>query len=308
MKRKLLAIILIIVLALSVCAIFASCDNDNATGYKFSDDMSREEIIEAINSLDNFTYEYYLNDELDQVHYIGNSFYGCWNYRVGRYDLSFIEGNRIYNIYYANIDVDGNFSNEEIKIYDFTGYDTSDLCSETKIYMRNIIRYQFLSWIEGGEEYTIEDGNLCFSWSDSRRTWEDKIKDCNVTTFLLPEKYANYADMDATEELITYDQYDGYYKISINSYISSYEVPESYNGLPICIDTSCLTMRGITLPENIKLKSSIKDNSGYSKSTTHIIYKGTKAQWEQIQYAVEWCENTQITVTCSDGDYVVNAE
>lgn len=304
MKSKLTATILIMVLILLMCAIFVSCDNDNATGYKFSDDMSREEIIEAINSLENFTYEYYLNDELDTVFYVGHSFYGS-RYFDGRYYLTFVEGNRIYKIS-ADIDADANFSNEEIKIYDFTGYDTSDLCSETKIYMRNIIRDQFLSWIEGGEEYTIEDGNLCSPKFVLGNSY--KMKDCNATTFLLPQKYFNYADMDATEELITYDQYDGYYKISINSNIASYEVPESYNGLPICIDTQCLSLRmkEITLPETIK----IEEYWGYAPAdaTTHIIYKGTKAQWEQIPYAVDWCKNTQITVTCSDGDYVVNAE
>lgn len=169
--------------------------------------------------------------------------------------------------------------------------------------MRNIIRDQFVRWIEKGEEYTIEDGNLC---SPEFGLYSCKMKDCNVTTFLLPEKYANYADMDATEELITYEQNDGYYKININSNISSYEIPDSYNGLPICIDRRCLNMKEIMLPKTIKL---YEETYGVRcDSTTHIIYKGTKAQWEQIPYAVEWCENTQITVTCSDGDYVVKAE
>lgn len=296
MKRKLTATVLIIVLAILMCSIFASCDN--AKGYKFSDDMSREEIVEAINSLDNFTNEYYWNDELHQVSYIGNSFRGWRGYYCDAYELMIVEGNRIYEIR-ANIDADDNFSNEEIKIYDFTGYDTFDLSDV----IRSDFRYYYVTLIEQGKEYTIENGNLCFSWSD--RSTKEKIKDCNVTTFLLPQKYSNYAKMDATEELITYDQYDGYYEIRINSNIASYDVPDSYNGLPICIDDSqCLRMKEITLPKTIKLGRTIGSINIWD-ATTHIIYKGTKAQWEQIPDAVDWCKNTQITVTCSDGEYVV---
>lgn len=114
MKRKLLASILIIVLAILMCAIFVACDN--VKRYKFNDDMSREEIVEAINNLDNFTYEYYRYNgldkyELDKVFYIGHSFYGIRYFEDGRYSLTFVEDNRIYEIR-ADIDADDNFSNE----------------------------------------------------------------------------------------------------------------------------------------------------------------------------------------------------
>lgn len=329
MKRKLLASILIIVLALSTCAIFASCDNTKE--YKFEEDMSLDEIIDAINNLENFTWiEYFdeddFNDNGDKLmmeNYYGRTFEGYMytNYYTLKriYLYEFFEDNRLYMLDVA-YDNEGESFGKTCWVYDYSGYDINGTFRFEQFLAH--AKTSIVNNISDTENYNyvIEEGNLKFYKVGSKSTQYCIIKDCNSTDVIkmLPKEYSKYKKLDSNMEPVSYrEQCDKagnvlFYDMWFQFYHvkpQSVEVPETYNGLPI--GTVYFT-NGYYMPEEITLPSNVgalpEFDNRYSDESIHFIYKGTKAQWEQIPYAVEWCENTQITVTCSDGDYVVKAE
>lgn len=329
MKSKLTATILIMVLTLLMCAVFVSCDN--AKEYKFEEDMSLDEIIDAINNLDNFTWiEYFDEDDfydnggtLMMEGYYGRTFEGYMHanyYTLKRiYRCEFFEDNRLYEFEVAYDNEDERLG-KSCWVHDYSGYDINGTFR-----FEQLLAYAKTSIVNNISDtenynYVIEEGNLKFYKVGSKSTQYRIIKDCNSTDAIkmLPKEYSKYKKLDATfapvsyreqcdkaGNILFYDMWFQFYHVKPQSV----EVPETYNGLPI--GTVYFT-NGTYMPEEITLPSNVgalpEFSNVYSDESIHFIYKGTKAQWEQIPYAVDWCKNTQITVTCSDGDYVVNAE
>lgn len=329
MKRKLTATILIMVLTLLMCTICVSCDNTKE--YKFEEDMSLDEIIDAINNLENFTWTEYFDEDdfhdngntLMEENYYGRTFRG-WcvhtNYYTltRKYQFEFFEDNRLYE--FDVVYDDDESLGKSCWVCDYSGYDINGTFRYKQLLAN--AKTSIVNNISDTENYNyvIEEGNLKYYKVGSKSTQYCIIKDCNSTDVIkmLPKEYSKYKKLDATLEPVSYREqcdkagnilfYDMWFQF-FHVKPQSVEVPETYNGLPI--GTVYFT-NGIYMPEEITLPSNVgalpEFSNVYSDESIHFIYKGTKAQWEQIPNAVEWCENTQITVTCSDGDYVVKAE
>lgn len=328
MKRKLTATVLFFILAILMCAIFVSCDN--ATEYKFEEGMSLDEIIDAINSLDNFTWiEYFDEDDFHvngdtsmMENYYGRTFEGRMYtnyYSLKRiYQYEFFEDNRFYmfDVVYDNEDES---LGKSCWVCDYSGYDINGTFryEQSLAYAKTSI----VNSISDTENYNyvIEEGNLKFYKVGGKSTQYCIIKDCNSTDVIkmLPKEYSKYKKLDATIEPVSYSEqrdktgnvlfYDMWFQF-FHVKPQSVEVPETYNSLPIgtvYFTNSYYMPEEITLPSNVGALPELSDR--YSDVSIHIIYKGTKEQWEQVPYAIEWCKNTKITVTCADGEYTVKA-
>ena len=94
------------------------------------------------------------------------------------------------------------------------------------------------------------------------------------------------------------------YVVTIASGIVSYEIPSSYNGLPVEViyeNVECVSE--LTLPANL---TELKGQNYFfyypeEEKEIHIIFKGTKDQWKSIEKTSEW--RTFTRVSCSDGEY-----
>lgn len=129
----------------------------------------------------------------------------------------------------------------------------------------------------------------------------------------LPEKFQDYKTREATKEPVYYrlSSDETYYEpTGFNSYIRSFEVLEEYKGKPVIVfATNChsATIKTITLPTSITILNSGCDYDA-EDGELHIIYKGTKAQWETITNSEVWSKTAGVRITCTDGDYVVTEE
>lgn len=275
--------------------------------FKFTLSMSKEDIIAKLLEVKNLTYDEYYNGQLVYTTYTGTDYWCYSGFSEGvetdRY-FDFIDNNnRYYEICYDINDVDGS----SIDITDLTGYDFdfNAACG---------IEYEIDTLLDYFDEekytVTIENGNLKIAYTRSDGTSVVILyRNLNATSMpVIPEKFENYSTMIATELAVEYSLgTDGTYSVeSVLWLIKSYEVPATYNGVAVtkflCTPNSNLTT--LTLPKSITtLYSSVYRYE--DDEELHIIYKGTKTEWEAIKNSDRWSKTKGVRITCSDGDYVV---
>lgn len=298
-------IIVVALLALVACGDKGGGDSQGGdaqlTRVEFSKDMTKEQICEIIEGLDNFTIEYTLSEankdgELPEypLFLFGRDFF------VYSTVWQFVEGNRAYA--YA-IDTKDNNA-ETIMITDYTGYDAKDnLLDVLAPYQQDIIKAL------STHDYAIVDGNLkIFKYEGDE--YDIIVKDCNSTVLTIPEAFSDYKTREATEKVIeyklAYDQKS--YDITIDGGLRSFEIPAEYNGLPVSFTIGSVRyLEEVTLQSSItKLEGSFSWDGTYEKRTEelHVIFKGTKEQWGNIEKNEEWTSVNKVRVTCSDGEYV----
>lgn len=127
----------------------------------------------------------------------------------------------------------------------------------------------------------------------------------------LIEAFKDYKTMEETNPAVRFElEKDEYYKLMhIGYYIKSYEVPAEYNGKPVkqfIYNCYAPYLKTLTLPTSIEYITYRCDHDA-EDGELHIIYLGTKAQWEAITDSNYWSKEG-VRITCSDGDYVVSAE
>ncbi len=193
MKKKLLVLITIIIVASVLCVSLVACDDSNyhygPTPIVFDEAMSVEDLDNAICVAQNFTLELEVIaiSQGNGTYYLGNT-YSCF-ISDNMMSWEFIEDGRYYSISEKS---DGTQSEISIKEYNDDEHENSTLSSMTD--MKRTIREMLL---KDDAVHTIEDGALKIS--DGRCSIV--VKDCNSTKMpSVPEKYKDYKNMAITAE------------------------------------------------------------------------------------------------------------
>lgn len=265
----------------------------------FSEDMSKEEVIQRLKDLKYFIFRF----DNDAIYYVGDKLMILNLFIEGvemPYIYEFFEGKRGYEI-----EIGG-----EMRITDFTGYDV-DIDTYFACYMNDGLKDVVYENVANGK-YSIEDGCLVAyeESEDESERYKYVIQPCiEAPTGTIPEGYEDYATRETTEDTISYtlSEDEKYYTLSyIKEYFHSFEVPETYNGLPVTkLSASTIsTFENIVIPTSItEIPSSVYDISELNSRTLNIEYKGTKEQWHELSKDLEWTRADHIKVTCSDGVY-----
>lgn len=203
MKRKFIATILIVVLAIMMCAIFVSCDSKNE--YKFDENMTLDELVEAVNNLDSFTSREASGSSMYESYY-GRTFFGenidAYRREYGGfysfYTVAFYENDRIYDYESKSIQKDYKDNvlsegDEHWSIWDYSGYEIN-ACYSFEQYLSSQKQW-IISCITDTEKYTysISDGNLIY-YEIGKEATSYTIKNCNATDVkeLLPKEYSKH--------------------------------------------------------------------------------------------------------------------
>lgn len=280
------------------------------TSVKSTDSTTKEQIIAELGKVESFTYDGYRNSELQITYFFGAHFYGYQMAMSETYYYSFIEGNCLYDIEHWK--PGDRYVDRFVKV-DFTGFDIADDGSA------EYFMHSYIQAINDGEfTSSVENDNLkleaSFSEDDETTNITHVLTDFNTTTIPeLPEEFQDYKTREATKEPVYYKlSADGtYYTLtSFDSYIRSIEVPAEHEGKSAtAFLTNCHSsaIKTITLPTSITILNSGCDYNA-KNGELHIIFKGTKAQWEAITNSDAWSKTEGVRITCTDGDYVVAEE
>ncbi len=311
MRKKIFALITAVALVAMLCLSLVACNEDD--GF-FTDEMSQEEIIEKLGEIENCTVVYHtvqsiytgegvvMHESVQETRASKEFIYKKWydkredNDRTES-ELKFFEGAKVYNI-------TTNSSGDYIQITDYNGYDVGGFDYSVSV---DWAVSQFAEWVKTGK-CVVENGNLKYEYPGANEWSESScvLKDCNTTKMpSIPEKFKDYKNMAATEDIVRYSlsEDETYYRVSgIDSCLKSYEVPATYNGIPVkeCGANAFLTT--LTLPTSI-VKLTYCGRTA-DAGELHVVYKGTKEQWAQVENHEEWNADNGVRVTCVDGDYV----
>lgn len=290
-------------LVVMFCASLVSCnDDEKSNGIRFSDDMNKEEMLEKLKEVKNYSFQVHYTDILaegsdnkDDYYYLEYRFSETWFYSecgFGKAELCewmYVENNRTYDIR-KELQPDGTWESE-VAVIDFSGYDIDELKMDSFSLESGI---EDIVYLIENMEYTIEDGGFK---TDIESGYEI-AKGFNTTVIELPDEYKDYKNLEA-ESPIQYElSEDGTYYVltDINSRIKTYTVPQMYNGKAVKgISEWSPTWRfeTLTISTNIeKMPESLWNING-----VHIIYEGTMAQWEAVENQKWWSSY----VTCLDG-------
>ena len=305
MKKKILIVAMVLcILALTLVACLNDDNEELNTGeglppIKLTEDMTTQQIIDAINAAKNLTFGFGDVDE-DNYMIIGETYF-VYNYKT--FDESYIQfmaGNKRYVAYL-------DFETKEVEWYkkvNFDGYDANLKKSFEHWMFYN--KKEILETLNQDYPYEINDGNLRVYDAETNETYLE-LKDLNSSILVLPESFKDYKTREETNSPIEYElnSDETKYEITIASGIVSYEIPSSYNGLPVEVtyaNVECVSE--LTLPSNI---TELKGQNYFfyypeEEKEIHIIYRGTKEQWASIEKTSEW--RTYTRVTCTDGEYV----
>lgn len=281
-------------------------DLPETSDIKFTHSMSKADIIAKLGEVENFTYDEYYDGVLNYTTYVGTDYYCYSGFSDGaetRRYFEFVEDSRYYEISYYN----DNLADALIDIIDFNGYDI-DFNSDYGV--KNEID-SLIDYINE-DKYVVENGNLKVTYEEYGGTTVAIYRNFNATSKLaLSETLKDYKTKAATESAVEYLLgSDGTYSVkSVHFLIASYEVPATYNGSSVTNFStnppSILTT--LTLPKSITTLYSLFARYEDDEEL-HIVYKGTKAEWEAIENSDVWSKTENVRITCSDGDYVVSAE
>lgn len=294
MKKKIFIVAMVIMLF--ACVPLVACDK-KSDAVKFDEKMSFEEICKLIDGLDSVTIEH---DDYTEM--IGSNF--CIVIGSDGQACEFVENNIHYNFYYHKYEYS---EYEVISIVDYGDFDTQNFkrwrgseLSQTKYWIKEQLTYN---------KYYVENGNLRIVGENS-----SIIKDCNSTLFIVPDRYADYKNRETTDDVVSfYLSNDATnYSVYISKYVVKYELPDSHEGLPIGVGRYGIQyLEELVLPANGFVLDESTMTYLDNKTELHVIYKGTKDQWKNIERVGDgdsWEVGTYLRVTCSDGEYVEESE
>ncbi len=203
MKKKIFALITALALVAILCLSLVACDDndgDSPKAIRFTENMSKEEIIEKIGDIRNCTVEVY-NDVNEDGHHTGTvALYGTYYYgevfacysKPTFSAWEFVEDGRCYGIgeeRYDDGEVDG-----FIDIFEATD-ETLDYFEETIVYYRDMV----INAVNSGE-YSIVDGGIKVAADNGYNSYYI-VKDCNSTKMpTVPEKYKDYKNFELTTD------------------------------------------------------------------------------------------------------------
>lgn len=308
MKKKKSFISLVLAFCLIVPAMFMlfACgrlDNTGLAKIEFTDSMTKEEIISMLGKVENFAVEdhdeYYGGKFWKHVYTVDGFYMTRHSEETGEFDgtysFYFIEDNRAYDFIYCD---DNKPENDRVIITDLIGYEI-----ENSYGAKQEIEY-IIDNINKGD-YTIENGNIKTVMRDGS---EIIYKNFNTTTIPeIPARYKDYKTMKTNRYAVKYElgSDDTYSVEYISEYIKSCEIPETYNGKQVTEFRGSYfsesSLQTLTLPTSIK---KLGDYLSVGDSGLHVIYKGTKAQWKEIENSDIWSKESDVRITCIDGDYV----
>lgn len=318
--KKLLLLVLAVVFAFSL----AACNNedeksnDNALPtITLTENMTLNEVKAALKDVKNFKEELCYDNNYKETYYWcenGGAAY-CNDEHGDQYMYVISEDNKFYLLEYQyQMSSDTCEYNEEI--IDATGYDTANDAFLRSL--QNELDY-YLDRVMPEDEWKIENGKIVIDHEDG---YVVKLYDFNCTTAEVPEHYANYKELKATKnEIAEYYCEDNYASlISINGYLRTFTVPETYNGKDVksvcffssTVETyatdgwfkSSVTLEEITIPKTIVLLAGLEN---YTELKT-INYLGTKDEWNNVMVVGDKMLNdikSEYTVNCSDGTIVI---
>lgn len=253
---------------------YSDTDDETPIKFNFTEDMSKEQICDAINELESFTMM------LDsQILRLGKNFV-------------YVENDGLF-LYYEQKTyvIDSKF--KVVELIDYSGYD-ANVCQYIENYM-DYYKDLVISQINSGSKYTISNGNLVISGAMM-------LKDANATTIDdLNGKMSEWLDATPTRKAVEYELSEDktYYTISsMGEYLVNYEVPTTYNGLPVRVNY----IDDMNYLSELTIDASVTQLGGTIKSSRsselHIIFKGTQEQWDNIEKSDAWTEKNNVRVTC----------
>ncbi len=305
MKKFFILVLVLCIVSLALVACNQNNDDEELntgeglTPIEFTEDMTTEQIIDAVNSAKNLTFGFGDVDE-DNYMIVGETYF-VYNYKT--FDESYIQfmaGNKRYVAYL-------DFKTKEVEWYkkvNFDGYDANLKKSFDRWMFYN--KKEILETLNRDYPYEIKDGNLRVYDAETNEIYLE-LKDLNSSILVLPESFKDYKTRKETNSPIEYElnSDNTKYVVTIASGIVSYEIPSSYNGLPVEViyeNVECVSE--LTLPSDL---TELKGENYFfyypeEEKEIHIIFKGTKEQWASIEKTSEW--RTYTRVTCTDGEYV----
>lgn len=157
MKKRFFTLILATVMVAMLCCSLVACDvdTDEPVGITLSNEMSRDEIIEIIKKIENFTWEEYHDGKL-YVTMRASSTYACATYESKKPAnvYQFTEGNRVYEMRFSNSDDE---SKDSIVIEDYTGYDVT-LSASSDHYQQMLNSILMMLFAFDDTQIIVEDG------------------------------------------------------------------------------------------------------------------------------------------------------
>lgn len=210
MKKKIFTFTTAILLLMIMCVSLVSCDNPTSKYFKFSDDMTIEEVEDAIGQLKSFT--------IEVVSVIG---WGTEHEHLTTYmdNLVYYFGDSIINTCGVDLDPNSIYGSalvNHVRVYEFWEDGVFYTFSPGTSQYRKINadkeefdRYRFFSkenyswykfWVvlESGD-YAIADGNLYVGKLTTTDGWLYSLRDMNNTNVELPSEFSDYKSREFTE-------------------------------------------------------------------------------------------------------------
>lgn len=304
MKKKIFIIAMVLLISIITSIVFVACNDDKESEVvKFTSNMSQEEVFDTIDGLKSFTCEFVRSkdnvdgENIDDYFMYGENFYV---YDIGFGSVyQFVDGNRYYSL------TEGEKGLCEIVDYSECEINYSTYFNEIMTDGKN----KFIMAIANNYcTYEVEDGNLRIV--GIQRGYDCIIKNCNTTSINIPESLKDYKTRSATSQGIIYklSTDNTCYDLYCQRLVSSFEVPQMYNELPVRISYSSIQyLEKVVLPENINITYATSGRYDLVDYGLDVVYKGTKAQWAEIDNIAKWSSlSREVKVTCSDGEYVKN--
>lgn len=198
MKRKAVVFIIAVSLLAIMCMSLVACDN--ATNFRFSEDMTADEIVDAINNLKSLTLEsavYHIGPD-NEVYILRNNvnYYGeKINNICGRDDLTGLSDNDIREYV---------FYEDGVYYYFRQGsptYKKRRMSEEqyNSTYRFHVVDYVFFNNFLQEGDYEIIDGNLYVGKLANTGKWAYIIRDMNKTKVKLPSEFSDYKTREFTD-------------------------------------------------------------------------------------------------------------
>lgn len=204
MKRKIVASIIVIALLMIISLSLFACDDPTSRSFKFSEDMTIEEIENAIGQFKSFTIETPHTQMVD----------GSWMLvDTQEENLVYYFGENIIND--CGYDPNSGVQVNHVRVYEFwedgvyyvfqPGVSQYKKVNATKEEFDNYIRFgkENSSWsmfwygLENGD-YAIIDGKLCVGKLANADDWCYTMRDMNKTKVKLPSEFSDYKTREFT--------------------------------------------------------------------------------------------------------------
>lgn len=197
MKKRILALTLAIVIMSAMCLSLVACDDPTAISFKFSEDMTVDEIIDALGKLNSFTYEAYPYNGIDfDDTDISVSYY---NFKNNMFDCDAFDwdnGDKVreYRFYKNGVMYTYMTGSERYAKKQCTDEQWANWLKAYRMAFTDDSLFVF--YLRAGD-YTIENGNL--KVHNVSGIWLYTIKDMNKTKVKIPKEFSDYKSREFTE-------------------------------------------------------------------------------------------------------------